>query len=74
MHYCFGDIVVVDDFLVGIVCKVWPAYDDHAPWLYDVYVQAYSKVCTYEENEVRHLRIGPVLTGIGHQQPRGLRP
>jgi len=65
MHYSFGDMVVVEGRLVGLICKVWSSRGKQETWLYDVYVSEYSKIFTYAEPEIRRLRVPAVVRPTG---------
>ena len=42
MKFCFGDIVVVEGKLIGVVVKSW--INGKRGHLYDVYVRMYNKI------------------------------
>lgn len=37
MQFCFGDIVIVEDELIGVICKSW--IRNNKDIYYDVYVR-----------------------------------
>lgn len=51
MKFCFGDIVVVDDDLIGVIVKSW---SNHT---YDVYVRYHNVIATYEEDEIQRYMV-----------------
>lgn len=50
MQFCFGDIVVVEENLIGVVVKSWtnPKRGPH----HDVYVRMYNGIREYDESEM----------------------
>ena len=55
MRYTFGDIVIVEDNLIGVIVKSWcksfaingrPAY-------HEVYVRSFNGIREYEEKDMR---------------------
>lgn len=42
MKFCFGDIVVVEENLIGVVVKSW--INGKRGYLYDVYVRMHNKI------------------------------
>ena len=54
---CFGDIVVVENNLIGVVVKSWSnAWKGQAP-SYDVYVRMDNCIKTYPESEVERYMV-----------------
>lgn len=51
MNYCFGDIVVVEESLIGVVVKSWTDKS------YDVYVRIYNSIKTYQESEIQRYMV-----------------
>lgn len=47
MEYTFGDIVVVEDGLIGVIVKCW------CGGVYEVYVRMYNNIKQYKENEIQ---------------------
>ena len=41
VKFCFGDIVVVDDILIGVIVKCWNGTSGNN---YDVYVRSYNGI------------------------------
>ena len=57
MKYTFGDIVIVEDNLIGVIVKCWgraiagPNVGKDEP-KYEVYVRNYRSIIEYKESEV----------------------
>lgn len=51
MEYCFGDIVVVDDHLIGVVVKSWTNKT------HEIYVRNYNSIKTYKESEMQRYMV-----------------
>lgn len=61
MNYCFGDIVVVEEDLIGVVVKSWIgtiSYNqlDREP-NHDVYVRSYNCIRNYKESEMQRYMV-----------------
>lgn len=54
MKFCFGDIVVVDDFQIGVVVKSWCGTKEND---YDVYVRSYNEIINYKESEIQRYMV-----------------
>ena len=59
MKFCFGDIVVVEGNLIGVVVKSWISRENN----YDVYVRSFNRIVNYPESKidrymVRHKELG----------------
>ena len=59
MKFCFGDIVVVEGNLIGVVVKSWISRENN----YDVYVRSFNGIVNYSESKikrymVRHKELG----------------
>ena len=52
--YLFGDIVVVNNFLIGVVVKTWG--DGHR-FYYEIYVRSLNAIKQYREEEVERYRV-----------------
>ena len=52
MKCVFGDIVVVEDNLIGVVVKSWEKSLQGKEANYDVYVRSYNGIRNYSESEV----------------------
>ena len=53
--FLFGDVVVVDVNLIGVVVKTWQHID--GKYYYEVYVRNYNKINEYEEREIDRYRV-----------------
>lgn len=54
MKFCFGDIVVVEGNLIGVVVKSWITYSKGEKFRnYDVYVRMKNSVQNYREEEIQ---------------------
>ena len=51
MKFCFGDIVVVEQSLIGVVVKSW---EDNA---HEVYVRALNNIITYNEDRIERYMV-----------------
>ena len=56
VSFQFGNVVVVDDGLIGVIVKSW-VNDDH-----DVYVRGYNGVRTYQGKDIQHFVYSKALT------------
>ena len=54
--FLFGDIVVVEIMLIGVVVKVWECITKNE-YTYEVYVRNYNKIVKYKENEIERYRV-----------------
>jgi hypothetical protein len=52
--FLFGDIVVVDGVLIGVVVKTW---EDKKGFYYEVYVRSYNGIREYREEEIDRYRV-----------------
>ena len=54
MKFCFGDIVVVEENLIGVVVKCW-ANLERNNWnnWYEVYVREYNSIENYDEKDIQ---------------------
>ena len=57
MKFCFGDIVVVDENLIGVVVKSWIRYEKEKQYIYEVYVREYNSIQSYEENKIERYMV-----------------
>ena len=57
--YLFGDIVVVDDDLIGVIVKTWinEKEGEVVKVFYDVYVRSYNAESSYVEEEIKRYRV-----------------
>lgn len=51
MKYCFGDIVVIDNELIGVIVKCW------CDKKYEVYVRAYNCIKEYKEDDIQRYMV-----------------
>lgn len=53
--FLFGDIVVVDESNIGVICKTW----EHSKggYSYDVYVRLANGILEYEEDKIERYRV-----------------
>lgn len=56
MHFCFGDIVVVDGCEIGVVVKSWCGSRAKEPE-HEVYVRTYNRIKTYKESEMQRYMV-----------------
>lgn len=57
MKLCFGDIVVVEEILIGVVVKCWGrSLQGNSP-SYDIYVRNYNTIENYPENKVERYMV-----------------
>ena len=54
MKFCFGDIVIVDDFQIGVIVKSWCSANENN---YDVYVRSYNEIINYKESEIQRYMV-----------------
>ena len=52
--YLFGDIVVVGNYLIGVVVKTW---ENKNVYEYEVYVRNYNMIKMYNEKEMDRYRV-----------------
>ena len=58
MKYCFGDIVVVEQSLIGVVVKTWVSKMDNIKTVkHDVYVRELNKIISYQEEEIQRYMV-----------------
>lgn len=53
MKFCFGDIVVVEENLIGVIVKSWISSENN----YDVYVRSYNRIFNYKESEIERYMV-----------------
>lgn len=56
MKFCFGDIVVVDENLIGVVVKSWINGKGNSHY-YEVYVRMYNGIKDYNEDEIERYMV-----------------
>ncbi len=52
--YLFGDIVVVEEWLIGVVVKSW---EDKNGYYYEVYVRSWNCIKEFREEEIERYRV-----------------
>lgn len=52
--YLFGDIVVVEKYLIGVVVKTW---EDKHGFYYEIYVRSLNSIESYREESVARYRV-----------------
>ena len=58
MKFCFGDIVVVEEKLIGVVVKSWITYSKGKNiHNYDVYVRMKNAIVNYQENDIERYMV-----------------
>lgn len=58
-EFLFGDIVIVEDNLIGVVVKTWATYSSAkgSCFSYDVYVRMHDGIRNYQESEIARYRV-----------------
>jgi hypothetical protein len=54
MKFLFGDIVVVEDYLIGVIVKSWRSYRGY---YYEVYVRNYNAIKEYDEEDIERYKV-----------------
>lgn len=58
MKFCFGDIVVVEENLIGVVVKSWITYSKGEKTRnHDIYVRMYNGIKNYNEEEIERYMV-----------------
>ena len=52
--FLFGDIVVVNDYMIGVICKTWQS---NKGYYYEVYVRKYNAIKQYYESDIERYRV-----------------
>ena len=55
MKFCFGDIVVVEGNLIGVIVKSWVIGNTEI--MYEVYVRSYSEIKGYKEKDIQRYMV-----------------
>lgn len=55
MKYCFGDIVVVEGILIGVVVKSWIRNNEEI--IYEVYVRNLNSIKEYKEKDIQRYMV-----------------
>ena len=56
MKFCFGDIVVVEGLLIGVVVKSWCGSENREPH-HEVYVRSHNCIQEYSENDMQRYMV-----------------
>lgn len=58
MKFCFGDIVVVEENLIGVVVKSWVTFSKGEKVKnYDIYVRMKNGIVNYREEEIQRYMV-----------------
>ena len=57
MKFTFGDIVIVEEELIGVVVKSWFSSKNGKSFNYDIYVRSYNKIKNYEEKDIERYMV-----------------
>lgn len=57
MQFCFGDIVIVEDSLIGVVVKSWCGSLQGRPSRHEVYVRMFNSIREYSESEMERYMV-----------------
>lgn len=55
MKFLFGDIVVVEKCLIGVIVKSWQS--NKRGNYYEVYVRNYNRIVEYDEKDIERYRV-----------------
>lgn len=55
MKFCFGDIVVVEGNLIGVIVKSW--IRGNTEIVYEVYVRSYNNIKEYKEADIQRYMV-----------------
>lgn len=55
MKFLFGDIVVVEKCLIGIIVKLWQSTKRGN--YYEVYVRNYNRIIEYNESDIERYKV-----------------
>lgn len=53
--FLFGDIVVVDNYSIGVIVKTWERAT--GGFFYEVYVRLANKIIEYDEDKIERYRV-----------------
>lgn len=56
MKFLFGDIVVVEDNLIGVIVKSWETVLSKSRF-YEVYVRSYNAIKEYPEENIERYKV-----------------
>lgn len=54
--FLFGDIVVVENYFIGVVVKTWQGLNN-GKYHYEVYVRSYNAIVEYDEKDIERYRV-----------------
>lgn len=60
MKYLFGDIVVVEKDLIGVIVKTWDKREgkyEKQGFYYEVYVRNFNDIKEYHENDIERYKV-----------------
>ena len=58
MKFTFGDIVVVEEELIGVVVKSWISSNSSGKsFNYDVYIRNYNEIKNYDEKDIERYMV-----------------
>ena len=57
MKFTFGDIVVVEENLIGVVVKSWIICNTPKHYEYEVYVRNFNSIKRYEEKDIQRYMV-----------------
>jgi len=60
MKYLFGDIVVIEDNLIGVIVKTWDkreAKHEKQGYYYEVYVRDFNGIKEYHEDDIERYKV-----------------
>lgn len=55
MQFCFGDIVIVEGYLIGVIVKSWVSNNQFIE--HEVYVREYNKIIRYKEDDIKRYMV-----------------
>ena len=55
MKFLFGDIVVVEKSLIGVIVKSWNS--SQRGYYYEMYVRNYNKIVEYDEKDIERYKV-----------------
>jgi hypothetical protein len=57
MKFVFGDIVVVEDYLIGVVVKSWARSSNGNEPYHEVYVRNYRSIKEYPNSKIQRYQV-----------------
>lgn len=57
MKFAFGDIVVVENDLIGVVVKSWFNIKNKTDVTHEVYVRTFNRIKEYKEDEMQRYMV-----------------